>query len=75
MTNTIPLRVTGAPAQMPQQSRLTRRGWTIFIALSALVLAFSSYIVVTTRDLTTLVVGVLIVVILFVTIRFLDRLG
>jgi len=46
-----------------------------FIVLSALVLAFSLYIVLIVQDFTAILVGILIVVILYPVLRFIGRLG
>jgi len=49
---------------------MTRRQLGVFVGLSAAFLAFAAYIVVTTRDLTAILVGVVIVAILYFMFMF-----
>ena len=55
---------------------MTRTGIVVFLGFAALILALSAYIVVVQRDLTALLFGVLIVLLLYVMLAvFLPRVS
>jgi|HubBroStandDraft_1064217.scaffolds.fasta_scaffold2369508_1 hypothetical protein len=65
MTNSTPLGATAMPPHVPLQPHISRRGWMLLLALTVLVLALTSYIVVSTQALSALLIGGLIVALLY----------
>jgi len=75
MTGGSSLSSTTPPSQTVRVSNRRPLWMVAFIVLSALVLAFSLYIVLIVQDFTAILVGILIVVILYPVLRFIGRLG
>jgi hypothetical protein len=75
VTRGSPLSSTLQPSQTIGVANRKPLWMVAFIVLSALVMAFSVYIVLIDQDLTALLVGILIVSIVYPTLRFVGRLG